>query len=393
MKKIALWGMMACVMMGLASCQGGEETAPEERSAIEGMPMETPAAVRDALVNAAQMQWLSFEALDLCMEIPKDLVVQDLDETDLNLVFWGECPALSVEIRRWDQVSDPSEEALAKLVSKNFEVDAEVTDCGGRRAVRVNWPHGEVNYYFLAENGDAYLLWIRPYVMQDPYVYGTVKEMEGSICRAGDAREGQEMLSVLAPQEAEIDPLVLVNSKTPLPEGWEESLDLVYAQNSVGDVVPVERTAYKAYLELKADLWENEGIDLDLDSAYRSVEYQQDILERFTEKYGAAYAARTVAKPGYSEHHTGLALDLYFRLDGVEVYENEDLVRYPEVWKKIHARLAEHGFHLRYPGGKNGEVDYTYEPWHIRYVGLEAARELAAQPGLSLEDYLKSIKN
>lgn len=201
------------------------------------------------------------------------------------------------------------------------------------------------------------------------------------------------MLSVLAPQEAEIDPLVLVNSKTPLPEGWEESLDLVYAQNSVGDVVPVERTAYKAYLELKADLWENEGIDLDLDSAYRSVEYQQDILERFTEKYGAAYAARTVAKPGYSEHHTGLALDLYFRLDGVEVYENEDLVRYPEVWKKIHARLAEHGFHLRYPGGKNGEVDYTYEPWHIRYVGLEAARELAAQPGLSLEDYLKSIKN
>ena len=54
---------------------------------------------------------------------------------------------------------------------------------------------------------------------------------------------------------------------------------------------------------------------------------------------------------------------------------------------------AEHGFRLRYPGGKNGEVDYTYEPWHIRYVGPEAARELAAQPGLSLEDYLKNIKN
>ena len=117
--------------------------------------------------------------------------------------------------------------------------------------------------------------------------------------------------------------------------------------NSVGDEVWVERAAYKAYLGLREDVLQKDGIDLDLDSAYRSVAYQQDILERFTEKYGAAYAARTVATPGYSEHHTGLAIDLYFRIDGTQVYENEDLVQYPEVWKKIHTRLAEHGFILR----------------------------------------------
>ena len=134
---------------------------------------------------------------------------------------------------------------------------------------------------------------------------------------------------------------------------------------------------------------QKDGIDLDLDSAYRSVAYQQDILERFTEKYGAAYAARTVATPGYSEHHTGLAIDLYFRIDGTQVYENEDLVQYPEVWKKIHARLAEHGFILRYPGGKDGTIDYTYEPWHIRYVGVTAAKEIMALPNLSFEDWLK----
>ena len=52
---------------------------------------------------------------------------------------------------------------------------------------------------------------------------------------------------------------------------------------------------------------------------------QQKIVKDFTEKYGEDYVKQYVAVPGYSEHHTGLALDLYFRLDGVEVYENEDL--------------------------------------------------------------------
>lgn len=210
---------------------------------------------------------------------------------------------------------------------------------------------------------------------------------DGKDAADGKTAEGSEG-SEDAVKHEEIDYLVLVNSKNKLPDGWEEKLDLVSVENSVGDIVQVERTAYNAYLELKADLMESEGIDLDLDSAYRSVAYQQDILERFTEKYGAAYAAKTVAKPGYSEHHTGLALDLYFRLDGVEVYENEDLVLYPEVWKKIHSRLTKYGFILRYPGRTDGTVDYTYEPWHIRYVGIENAEVISATPGMTLEDYL-----
>lgn len=110
-------------------------------------------------------------------------------------------------------------------------------------------------------------------------------------------------------------------------------------------------------------------------------------MERFTEKYGAAYAAKTVAKPGYSEHQTGLAVDLYFRIDGEDVYYNEDLVKYPEVWKKIHARLADHGFILRYPGEENGNLGH--EPWHIRFVGEAAAKEIMAVPELTFEDWLE----
>ena len=180
-----------------------------------------------------------------------------------------------------------------------------------------------------------------------------------------------------------IDYLALVNKLNPLPDGWEDALETVTITNSVGDEVEVEKKAYDAYLALKEDLEENEGIYLELDSARRSVAAQQDIMDRFIEKYGADYAAKTVATPGYSEHHTGLALDLYFKLkddngEFTDVYYNEDMVRYPEIWEKIHARLADYGFILRYLEGREHITGYGYEPWHIRYIDSpEIAKEIA----------------
>ena len=190
--------------------------------------------------------------------------------------------------------------------------------------------------------------------------------------------------------------LALVNKLNPLPEGWEDDLETVTVKNSVGDEVEVEVSTYEAYLRMKADLEENDGICLELDSGRRSVAVQQDIMNRFLEKYGADYAARTVAPPGYSEHHTGLALDLYFRLknaDGTftDVYHNEDMTK-PEndgIWDKIHKRLADYGFILRYPKGKAYITGYEYEPWHIRYLdNVEIAKQIMAQPGMTLEVYL-----
>ena len=136
--------------------------------------------------------------------------------------------------------------------------------------------------------------------------------------------------SVKADEAASIDYLALVNKLHALPDGWEDALETVATGNSVGDEVEVEKKAYEAFLALKADLEENDGIYLELDSARRSVAAQQDIMDRFIVKYGADYAAKTVATPGYSEHHTGLALDLYFKLkneDGsfTDVYYNEDM--------------------------------------------------------------------
>lgn len=192
------------------------------------------------------------------------------------------------------------------------------------------------------------------------------------------------------PKNEGVDYLALVNKEYPLPKGWEDAIETVHMTNSVGDDVEVEKKAYDAYLELKADL-EKDGVYIDLDSARRSIAAQEDIVVRFTEKYGEDYVKKYVAVPGYSEHHTGLALDLYFNLNGEDVYYNEDMVQYPEIWEKIHAKLADHGFILRYLEGKEAITGYNYEPWHIRYVdSVDIAKEIMSK-GITLEEYLNKL--
>ena len=195
-----------------------------------------------------------------------------------------------------------------------------------------------------------------------------------------------------------IDYMVIVNQKNPLPDGWEAALDLKMTTNSVGDDVYAEKKAYEAYLALKEavekDLegYEKGEVRLELDSALRSVAAQQKIVDDFTEKYGEDYVKQYVAVPGFSEHHTGLALDLYFTIDGKDVYENEDLVQYPDIWEAVHARLPEFGFILRFPEAGEAATGYAYEPWHIRYLDSpEIAKEITDK-GITLEEYLENTK-
>ena len=189
-----------------------------------------------------------------------------------------------------------------------------------------------------------------------------------------------------------IDYLALVNKQNPLPEDWEKYLETTFLTNSVGDYVEVELKAYAACKKLIKDVEENDGIHLELDSARRSVAAQQDIWDRFMIKYGEEYTLKTVATPGYSEHQTGLAIDLYFIKDGETYYYNEDMVQHPEVWKKVHAKLAKYGFILRYPKGKEDITGYGYEEWHIRYVDDPAIAEYITEKDITFEEYIEEIR-
>jgi len=188
-----------------------------------------------------------------------------------------------------------------------------------------------------------------------------------------------------------IDYMALVNKQHALPDGWEANVDLVEEKSLLyDDPVKVERKAYEAYQALKEEL-AAEGTYVELDSCYRSVAQQQEVMDEFTEEYGAEYAKRIVATPGYSEHHTGLALDLFLIIDGEQVYLNEDMVQHPDVWEKVHAKLADHGFILRYLPERKLITGYSYEPWHIRYIDNPSVAKQVMDDGVTYEEYLNEV--
>ena len=207
-----------------------------------------------------------------------------------------------------------------------------------------------------------------------------------------------------AMDEATVDYLLLVNKQHKLPEGWEDEIVLEDAQNTIpeglelneendylaNDVFQVESGTLEAFRALQADL-EAEGIIILLDSTYRSVARQEELWAEFEEKYGLEYTQNTVAEPGTSEHHTGLAVDVCIVKDGVVINENDDMIAEREIFARIHEKLADYGFILRFPENGKGITGYDYEPWHFRYVGSPEIAHEIMDNGMTLEEYLDAV--
>ena len=117
---------------------------------------------------------------------------------------------------------------------------------------------------------------------------------------------------------------------------------------------------------------------------------QKELWAEFEEEYGLEYTKNTVAEPGTSEHHTGLAIDVCIIKDGEIINENNAMIAEREIFSQIHAKLADYGFILRFPEDGKEITGYDYEPWHFRYVGVDTAKEIAAQ-GVTLEEYLGQV--
>ena len=148
----------------------------------------------------------------------------------------------------------------------------------------------------------------------------------------------------LAVDNGKIDYLVLVNKQNKLPDDWEEKVELETVWDIDDDECKVEKEALLKFYELRDDLAKHDGVFIELDSCYRSVEEQQDLWDRWTVEYGENYVKTYVAVPGYSEHHTGLAIDICLVKDGVVIDDNDDMIAERELFSKIHAKLADYGF-------------------------------------------------
>ena len=184
-----------------------------------------------------------------------------------------------------------------------------------------------------------------------------------------------------------VDYLVFVNKTHKLPDDYEAKLPLITVKNAFGREFQIEPETYWHFEQLRTAL-KQKGIYVELDSVYRSVARQKEIVAEFTQKYGADYVKQYVAVPGYSEHHTGLAVDICLVVDGKIIDDNDEMIAQREIFAQIHPLLAEYGFILRYPQGKESVTGYSYEPWHFRYVGIETAKKISGA-GLVMEEYMK----
>ncbi len=189
------------------------------------------------------------------------------------------------------------------------------------------------------------------------------------------------------PKEIEhIDSLfVLANKANYFPENFVPK-DLVAPTSRYaggGDRNKLRKHAADALDSLVAAAAEA-GQDIKNVSAYRSIAYQKDLFNYYANKDGIEAANRYSSKPGYSEHHTGLCADVSSPNMGFNLYKKYGKES-EGIWLANNAHL--YGFIIRYPEGKEKLTGYTYEPWHIRYLGVPLATYLY-QSKLTYEEFL-----
>ncbi|MDD6346356.1 MAG: M15 family metallopeptidase [Oscillospiraceae bacterium] len=205
---------------------------------------------------------------------------------------------------------------------------------------------------------------IRVSSVSNPEVYAEVTVTVGNGIPS-ETENTDSTESTTAPQTDEptyIGGILIANKTYALPSDYNPGLD---------------SETESAFYELSEAAAE-EGLDIYLSSGFRSYETQDRIYNNYVSNYGQESADTFSARPGHSEHQTGLAIDV----NSID----DSFADTPEaVWLADHAH--EYGFIIRYPQGKEHITGYKYEPWHIRYLGIETATEVY-NSGLTLEEFL-----
>lgn len=190
-------------------------------------------------------------------------------------------------------------------------------------------------------------------------------------------------LLLLLPEAVHQGDLILVNAYHPHHPAPQTDLVSV-----AGTDVLLERRAAQALDRLMAAIGGWEAIAPV--SGWRSRDQQQAIWDDSVREHGLAFTRTYVARPGCSEHHTGLAIDLGLRQDHIDFLCPD--FPYQGICQTFRREMARYGFIQRYPAGKEAITGIGHEPWHFRYVGTPHAA-LMAERGLALEEYIAWLRS
>lgn len=174
---------------------------------------------------------------------------------------------------------------------------------------------------------------------------------------------------------------ILANKYYSLGEDYEpEDLVNVDIKYYYGEPKKIRSEAYDAFIEMWNAAYED-GIYLILISGYRSAAHQKEVYDAYQADKGTKYADSIAARTGYSEHQTGLALDIYSKECTSQAKFHES-----KSYEWLINNSYKFGFILRYPKDKQNITGYNYESWHYRYLGKDLAKKVY-DSGLTFDEY------
>ena len=206
--------------------------------------------------------------------------------------------------------------------------------------------------------------------------------------------QNEDTVTVLPEPQEPVDMawnLVLINRDHPLPEDYTAP-ELTQLANGHA----VDSRVYPELQRMMDDA-KAAGVHPTICSSFRTWDKQEYLFQNKIRRLTNAgwdpatveqEAARWVARPGTSEHQAGLALDIVDK--SYTALDHKQETTAAQKWLMAHC--AEYGFILRYPTDKEALTGVGYEPWHYRYVGVEAAKAIMEQ-GICLEEYLAALNN
>ena len=175
--------------------------------------------------------------------------------------------------------------------------------------------------------------------------------------------------------------LILVNKNNKLPKDYIPS-ELILLNNKYSIENKYLQKEVAINFEKLSEDASKLGYKIIAASAYREYEYQEILYNYYVETKGLEYADNCSARPGHSEHQTGLAVDVMGSNNDYNKFEESNEFK----WMENNAH--KYGFILRYPKNKTHITGFKYEPWHYRYVGKKVAT-IIYNKNITLEEYLK----
>ena len=234
--------------------------------------------------------------------------------------------------------------------------------------------HMDISKYYMFKNFDAAkIARYNAYFLENDY---PLKDVVTYVNIGIDLKAYSETKEVDDPNSLN----VLVNKYNYLPNGYAPS-DLIYLDGAYGNKVPVRNILKEDFLKLQKAAKEEININLMPTTAYRNFSFQATLYNNYVASDGKEKADTYSARPGYSEHQTGLAIDLR----NTDLPSNIRLT--DENFEWLYNNAYKYGFIIRFPKDKEYITCYQFENWHIRYVGKDVAKVIYDNK-LTLEEYI-----